>query len=123
MQPFIIIDFISSNQEVGSNIETILQGVSAIISLTKLLSIGFGQKRLGTNINAAADDWLSVKDDEKARKIMKKYTVRSRRLTFLLLYSALGCFSIYVTTILFVNLQQLFFTDPNLIDGKIRMFI
>ncbi|KAL6445458.1 hypothetical protein ACFW04_000797 [Cataglyphis niger] len=104
-----------SNENADTGIESILFFVSAVVGIIKQLCIAVNQKKLGININAAIDDWLFVKDDEETRKIMKKYAIKARILTFILLYSACGCFCIYISAIVFINLKQIFFTDS--LDG------
>lgn len=121
--PFVMLDLTWSNQSADTSIEGILYFVSTILTIIKQLCIAVNQKKLGININGAIDDWLSVKDDEETRKIMKKYASRARILTVLLLYSASCCFCIYILAILFINLKQIFFTDSNLLDGKICFYI
>ncbi|XP_070167690.1 odorant receptor 13a-like [Polyergus mexicanus] len=109
--PFVTLDLMWSNENADTGIESILYFVSAVLGIIKQLCIAVNQKKLGININAAIDDWLSAKDDEETRKIMKKYAIKARILTFILLYSACGCFCIYVSAIAFINLKQIFFTD------------
>lgn len=121
--PFVMLDLTWSNQSADTSIEGILYFVSTMLAIIKQLCIAVNQKKLGININGAIDDWLSVKDDEETRKIMKKYASRARILTVLLLYSASCCFCIYISAILFINLKQIFFTDSNLLDGKICFYI
>lgn len=115
--PFVTLDFTWSDQNADTSIEAILYFVCAMLGMIKQVFISINQEKLNININSAIDDWLSVKNDEETRKIMKKYAYRARILTFMLLYSACGCFSIYVLAILFKNLKQIFFTDSNLLDG------
>lgn len=119
--PFVTLDLMWNNENADTGIESILFFVSAVIGIIKQLCIAVNQKKLGININAAIDDWLSAKDDEETRKIMKKYAIKARILTFILLYSACGCFCIYISAIVFINLKQIFFTDS--LDGKIHLYI
>lgn len=111
-------DFTESKHNAGTNIEGILFVVSAMLVAIKISSILFNQKRIRTNLNAAINDWLTAKGDEETWEIMKKYAFRARTLTHVLLYSGLGCFSIYILSIVMINLKQIFFTDPNTVDGK-----
>lgn len=120
--PFVTLDLMwnSENADTGS-IESILYFVSAVLGIIKHLGIAVGQRKLNINLNAAIDDWLSTKENEETREIMKKYTTRARILTLVLLYSAGGCFSIYISAIVFINLKQIFFTDP--LSGKACSYI
>lgn len=120
--PFVTLDLMWENENAGSgSIESILYFVSAVLGIIKHVCIAVSQKKLGINLNAAIDDWLSAKDNEETQKIMKKYAARARILTLMLLYSAAGCFSIYISAIVFINLKQIFFTDP--LSGKICSYI
>lgn len=116
--PYLVMDFTASNHDAGASIESILYAVSAISTLIKCSSIAFNLKKLGMNVNAAIDDWLAAKDDREAWQIMKKYASRARTLSFVLVYSAMVCFSIYILAIVVINLKQIFFADPSLVNGK-----
>lgn len=111
-------DFTTSDHDAGASIESILYAVSAIIGFVKLSGVAFNQKKLNTNINAAVDDWLTAKDDKETWDIMKKYAYLARKVTLLLLYSAIGCFTIYISAIVMIIVKQIFFTDPGSVDGK-----
>lgn len=120
--PFVTLDLMWDNENAGSgSIESILYFVSTVLGIIKHVCIAVSQKRLDINLNAAIDDWLSTENNEEMQKIMKKYAARARLLTLMLLYSAGGCFSIYISAIVFINLKQIFFTDP--LNGKIYQYI
>lgn len=115
--PFVMMDLTeNSDKNAGTNIESILYSVSSLSGIIKCTCIFLGQKKLGINIDAVIDDWLSVKNDVKARTIMRKYAYRTRILTFVLLYSAFACSCIYTSTTVFISVKQIFFTD--LLNGK-----
>lgn len=71
---------------------------------------------MSININAAIDDWLSA--NKESKMIMKKYADRSRVFTFSLLCSLSVCTFLYIAVVVFLNAKQVFFTDENLMDGK-----
>ncbi|KAL6262776.1 hypothetical protein P5V15_005566 [Pogonomyrmex californicus] len=121
--PFLLVDSFWSDQNAGSNIENILYFTSTVTGIIKNVCVRINQKKLATNINAAIDDWLSAKDNKETQMIMKKYALKARMLTFTLLYSAVGCFSIYVLAIVFINLQQIYFMDENLVDANTTNWI
>lgn len=120
--PFVTLDLMWNNENAGTGgIESILYFVSAVLGIMKHVCIAVGHKNLSINLDAAIDDWLSIKENEETRKIMKKYASRARILTLMLLYSGGGCFCIYMSAIVFINLKQIFFTDP--LSGKICSYI
>ncbi|KAF3054284.1 Odorant receptor 243 [Nylanderia fulva] len=121
--PYMMLDLTSSNQNVNTGIENLLFGVGVMLAIMKYLCIGLSQKKLNININGAIDDWLSVKNDKETRKIMKKYAYIARVLTFMLLYSIAGRFSVYTLVVLFKNLKQIFFTDSNLLNANTTNWI
>lgn len=112
-------ELLSNNLNAGANIEGITYIVSTTVGLIKNVCIAVSQKKLGMNINAAIDDWLSAKDNKETKKIMKKHAVKSRILTFTLLYSLFVCVFLYIAVVVFMNLKQISFKDANLVDGKI----
>ncbi|EFN63737.1 Putative odorant receptor 13a [Camponotus floridanus] len=117
--PFVTLDLMWNNENAGTGgIESILYFVSTVLGMIKHVCIAIGQKKLSINLDAAIDDWLSTKENEETRKIMKKYAARARILTLMLLYSGGGCFSIYMSAIVFINLKQIFFTDPLSADAN-----
>lgn len=117
--PLVMMDLFWGNQDAGSSIECLTYIVSTIVGIIKSSCITASQEKLGININAAIDDWLSVKDNKETKKIMKKYAVRAKILTFALLYSVFVCLGLYIAVIMFINLKLIFLTDENLMDGKI----
>ncbi|KAG5343729.1 OR2A protein, partial [Acromyrmex charruanus] len=80
-------------------------------------------------IMAAVADWVSAKNDEKSYKIMKKYAFKSRLCTLLMLYSAFICGSLYLLSVLVMNLIEIFLQDQmmNVSNGNVnatdRLFI
>ncbi|EGI58730.1 hypothetical protein G5I_13194 [Acromyrmex echinatior] len=114
--PCLTTEILWSSQDASSNIESITFFASTSTGLTKNLCLIASQKRLSININAAINDWLSVKDNMETRKIMKKYAVQSKILTFTLLYSLYVCLGMYIAVVIFINLKQIFFTDLNLVN-------
>ncbi|KAL6253412.1 hypothetical protein P5V15_015262 [Pogonomyrmex californicus] len=98
--PFLLVDSFWSDQNAGSNIENILYFTSTVTGIIK-----------------------NVCDNKETQMIMKKYALKARMLTFTLLYSAVGCFSIYVLAIVFINLQQIYFMDENLVDANTTNWI
>ncbi|KAG5343793.1 OR10A protein, partial [Acromyrmex charruanus] len=114
--PCLTTEILWSSQDASSNIESITFFASTSTGLTKNLCLIVSQKRLSININAAINDWLSVKDNMETRKIMKKYAVQSKILTFTLLYSLYVCLGMYIAVVIFINLKQIFFTDLNLVN-------
>ncbi|KAL0129874.1 hypothetical protein PUN28_001856 [Cardiocondyla obscurior] len=118
-----MIGFFWSDQDAGSDIEYLTHFTGPSLAITKSLCLFVNQEKLGMNINAAIDDWISVEDNEKAKRIMKKYATRARILTFTLLYSVFGCFFAYISVILFINVKQIFFTDKNLADGNVTQWM
>ncbi|KAG5314235.1 OR9A protein, partial [Acromyrmex insinuator] len=80
-------------------------------------------------IMAAVADWVSAKNDEKSYKIMKKYAFKSRLYTLLMLYSAFVCGSLYLLSVLVMNLIEIFLQDQmmNVSNGNVnatdRLFI
>lgn len=117
--PFVLTDFIEDDgEDASASIEGILYFSSTLNGIIKNISFFFGCKKLYMNIDAAVDDWQSVKDDKKAQKIMRKYASKSRTLTLVLLYSMSICLIIYILTIVVINVKQIFFTDPVLMNGK-----
>jgi len=121
--PCMTMELLWSSKDVTSNIESITFFASTSIGIIKNLCFIVSQKRLGMNINAAIDDWLSVKNNVETKKIMKKYAVKAKILTFTLLYSLYVCLGMYVAVIIFINLKQIFSTDMNLMNGKIVFVI
>lgn len=117
--PFVILDLWTNTSNTNGNLESMLYIVATIVGSIKYICIAVSRKKLCVNLNAAIDDWLLAKNDKNTWKIMRKYAHRSRVLTFSLLYAALGCFCTYMFGVVFINLQQIFFTDPHLTDGKI----
>lgn len=115
--PLVMMELLWSNLDAGANIECITYIVSTIVVLIKNVCIAVSQKKLGININAAIDDWLSAKDNKETKKIMKKHAIKARVLTFSLLYSLCVCLFLYIFIVVFVNLKQVSFTDT--VDGKI----
>jgi len=114
-----MIDLIESgSQDASINIECIVFLIIILSGIIKCICISLGQKKLDTNIDAAIDDWLSFKDKE-IRKIMRKYTCRSRILTFALLYVVFLYICTSVLSVIYKNAKQIFFTDPNSANGKI----
>ncbi|XP_018341860.1 PREDICTED: uncharacterized protein LOC108748309 [Trachymyrmex septentrionalis] len=111
--PALTTELLWSSKEASSNIESITFFASILTGIIKNLCFIVSQKRLGMNINAAIDDWLSVKNNVETRKIMKKYAVKAKILTFTLLYSLYVCIGMYIAVIIFINLKQIFFTDMN----------
>ncbi|XP_018397688.1 PREDICTED: uncharacterized protein LOC108775736 [Cyphomyrmex costatus] len=109
--PCLTTEFLWSNNDASSNIESITFFASTTTGIIKNLCFIISQKRLRTNINAAIDDWLSIKNNMETRKIMKKYAVKAKTLTFTLLYSLYVCLGMYIAVIIFINLKQIFFTD------------
>lgn len=116
--PYLVMDFTASNHDAGASIESMLYVVSTAIAFIKCSSIALNQMKIDINVNAAIDDWLAAKDDEETWKTMKKYAPRSRILSLVLLYSAVGCFILYILVIVVINLKQIFFADPNSTNGK-----
>ncbi|XP_011878863.1 PREDICTED: uncharacterized protein LOC105568088 [Vollenhovia emeryi] len=112
--PFALLDLFWSDQDAGSNLECLTYIVSTGIGVVKSVCIRASQKKLGININAAIDDWLSANEEDK--KIMKKYANRSKVFTASLLYTVAVCTGIYVLVVVFVNLKQIYFPDENLAD-------
>jgi len=112
-------DLLWSNQGASSNIEPITYAVSTTVGIIKNLCIFASQKKLGININAAIDDWLSAKDEE-TKEIMKKYAIKAKILNFSLLYSLFMCVGAYISVVMFINLKQM---NANLVDGKIRLYL
>lgn len=112
------IEVTKTERDAGTDIENVLYSVSAILGVAKMSIIALNRKRLCTNIRAAIKDWSAARNDEKTWKIMKKHAFRARTLTLVLLYSAMGCFVLYVSAIVMINLKQIFFTDSNSVDGK-----
>lgn len=121
--PLVMMDLFWSNQDAGSSIECIAYIVSTIVGIIKSSCITVNQEKLGTNINAAIDDWLSAKDNKETKKIMKKYAVRAKILTYALLYSVFVCLGLYIAIVMFINIKLIFFTDENLMDGKMIVLI
>lgn len=105
--------------DANGSLESILYTVGATIGSVKFISILINRNKIYINLNAAIDDWLLAKNDENIWKIMRKYAFRSRILTISLLYSGVGCYFVYIFGVVFINLQQKFFTDPSLTNGKI----
>ncbi|XP_011341475.1 uncharacterized protein LOC105281735 isoform X2 [Ooceraea biroi] len=116
MLPFVMMGLIG-NSGTNANLESMVYLTSTLSGIIKCICIFLGQKKLGPNINAAIDDWLSLKDDEIARKIMRKCAHRTRILTIVLLYSAYTCLSIYILSVVVINVKQIFFMDSNLVDA------
>lgn len=108
----------SGNHSTGTNIETIIYFATIVTVIIKCICIYFGQTKLSINLNAAIEDWLSVKDDEKTREIMRKYTYKIRILTFATLYLACVCLVLYILVVMITNVKQIFFTHSNLVDGN-----
>ncbi|KAG5324313.1 OR13A protein, partial [Pseudoatta argentina] len=62
-------------------------------------------------IMAAVADWVSAKNDEKSYKIMKKCAFKSRLCTFLMLYSAFICGSLYLLIVFLLYTGNVNATD------------
>ncbi|XP_011065376.1 PREDICTED: uncharacterized protein LOC105152663, partial [Acromyrmex echinatior] len=114
--PCLTTELLWSSKDASSNIESITFFASTSTGLIKNICLIVSQKKLGMNINAAIDDWLSVKNNVETRKIMKKYAVQSKILTFTLLYSLYVCLGMYMAVVIFINLKQIFSTDMNLVN-------
>lgn len=112
---------LSSDLDANSNIDCITYIVSTTVAITKGLCITASQKKLGININAAIDDWLSA--NKETKKIMKKYAVRTNILTLTLLYTLFVCLALYLFAVAMLNVKQIFFTDENSVDGNIRFIV
>lgn len=114
-------EFTGNNSDAGTHIEVILYFACTLSLTLKYVCITANREKLAKNINAAVVDWSSAKNDEKSYKIMKKHTSKSRLCTLFMLYSAYICGSLYLLSVIAVNLKQIFLQDQmvNISDGNI----
>ncbi|XP_011065383.1 PREDICTED: uncharacterized protein LOC105152670 [Acromyrmex echinatior] len=108
---FLFMEFTGNNGDTGSNIDAIIY-LSCTLNLNlKYIAIAANGGKLTKNIKAAVADWVSAKNDEKSYKIMKKYAFKSRLYTLLMLYSSFVCGSLYLLSVLVMNLIEIFLQD------------
>ncbi|TGZ32648.1 hypothetical protein DBV15_09075 [Temnothorax longispinosus] len=105
--PLLIMDLFWGSKDAGSNIECVTYLVSTTIAIIKGLCLTANQKKLATNINAAIDDWLSVKDNKETKKIIKKHADISRILTLALLYSLFFCCGAFISVVIFIKSEDI----------------
>ena len=114
-------EFAGNNSDTRSNIDAILY-LSCTLSLNlKYIAIAVNGGKLAKNIKAAVADWVSAKNDKKSYKIMKKYAFKSRLCTLLMLYSSFVCGSLYLLSVLVINLIEIFLQDQmmNVSNGNV----
>lgn len=112
-------DVSGNNNDIGGNLETLMFFGTVILTGTKTICISWHQKKLAVNINAAINDWSSVKNDEKNRKIMKKYAFRTKILSLVSICLIIICFAVY----LFYVIVNLYLTYSETSFGKIKLYI
>lgn len=96
-------EFTRTDQDAGKSIETMLFSMCTGATLLKNFCFTFNRKKLARNINVAIDDWVNVKKNTEAYKIMKKYAFQSRLFTSVILYLANICTVLYIMVIFLLN--------------------
>ncbi|XP_028050819.1 odorant receptor 42b [Monomorium pharaonis] len=116
-----------TKNDAGRNMDAITYCVCTVSINLKYLFIIANREKLAKNINDAIADWLSAKNNEKSYKIMKKYASTSRLCTFIMVYLCYIVGSLYILTVVVINVKEIFFEDRmNITDGintRNRMFI
>ncbi|XP_011702895.1 PREDICTED: odorant receptor 4-like [Wasmannia auropunctata] len=118
---FMYLEFIGSHNDSGRHMDaTVYTVLTGALNLNYVYIAGKRDK-LAKNINAAITDWLSAKSDEKSYKIMKKQAFESRLWTLIMLYSAATCCGLYVLSVVFANLIDVFLPDEtvNVSNGSV----
>ncbi|XP_039314324.1 odorant receptor 63a-like [Solenopsis invicta] len=105
----IYMDLTEKYGDTGRTMDAIIYISSTVCLILKYSCLAANQRKLAKNINAASDDWLCAKNNEEAYKIMKKHSFESRVYTFVMLYSTYTCGSLYIMSVVVVNIKEIFF--------------
>ncbi|XP_039314328.1 odorant receptor 22c-like [Solenopsis invicta] len=103
--------------------DAIIYAVCVVSMKLKYFCVVANQQKLAQNINAAFVDWLSAKNNEKAYKIMKEQSSRSRLYTFIMIYSCYICGFLYIISVAVVNVKEIIFKAQmmNTSNGNISL--
>lgn len=114
-------EFIGNGRDTGINIDAIIYFACTVSLNLKYFCINANGRKLAKNINSAIADWSSAKNGEESYKIMKKHAFESRLCTLCMLYSAYICGSLYILTVIFMNLKDIFLQDQmvNISNGNV----
>jgi len=114
------VEFAENNSDADTSMDAIIFFACTLALNLKYFCISANRGKLAKNINAAIADWSSAKNNEKSYKIMKKHASESRLCTFFILYSAYICGSLYVLSVIFINLKEIFLQDQmNVSNGNV----
>ncbi|XP_071625922.1 uncharacterized protein [Temnothorax longispinosus] len=126
---FLYMEFTGNNRDAGTDIEAMLYFATTLSLTLKYICINANGSKMAKNINSAIADWSSAKNDEESYKIMKKHAFKSRLCTLFMLYLAFTCGSLYVLSVVLINLKDLILpgqvvnVSNDNIGTKDRMFI
>ncbi|XP_025987230.1 uncharacterized protein LOC113003172 [Solenopsis invicta] len=100
---FLYMELTAKHGDTGRDMDAIIYAVCVVSMKLKYFCVVANQQKLAQNINAAFVDWLSAKNNEKAYKIMKEQSSRSRLYTFIMIYSCYICGFLYIISVAVVN--------------------
>jgi len=114
---FLYMELTGNYHDVGASIEGLMFLMCTTAGILKHICITVNRKKLAKNINAAINDWLLVRSDERSYKIMKKYAFRSKMFTVIIVYTTYFCSAIYALAVILMNYKRIFLFDTNMSNG------